>query len=44
MVGFLFGFCYLPFIVVALASSLAAQVFHGSQAKRLETEPRQRPL
>ena len=41
---FLFGFCYLPFVVVALASSLAAQVFCGFQAKRLETVPRQRAL
>lgn len=42
MVVFLFGFCYLTF--VALASSLAAQGFCGFQAKRLETEPRQRAL
>ena len=33
---FLFGFCYLPFVVVALASFLAAQMFCGFQAGRLE--------
>lgn len=33
---FLFGFCYLPFVVVALASFLAAHMFCGFRAGRLE--------
>lgn len=41
---FLFWFCYLPFVVVTLASFLAAQMFCGFQAKRLENVPSQRAL
>lgn len=41
---FLFWFCYLPFVVVTLASFLAAQMFYGFQAKRLENVPSQRAL
>lgn len=40
----LFWFCYLPFVVVTLASFLAAQMFCGFQAKSLENVPSQRAL
>lgn len=41
---FLVWFCYLPIVVVTLAPFLAAQMFCGFQAKRLENVPSQRVL
>lgn len=41
---FLVWFCYLPLVVVTLAPFLAAQMFCGFQAKRLENVPSQRVL
>ena len=41
---FLFWFCYLPFVVVMLASFLAAQMFCGFQAKIFENVLSQRAL